>query len=349
MYYNWKEKTDTEELKVVCNLIRNGELVIFPTETVYGIGANALDPIAVGKIFLAKGRQSDNPLIVHLADRRKIQDIVEDVTEMEQKLIDAFMPGPFTLILKRKPIIPDIVTAGLDTVAIRIPDNIIAKGIITFSGCPIAAPSANISGRPSGTSVEDIYGELADKVDCIVDGGRTNIGVESTVVRVIDDVVHILRPGKITYEQITEVAGTTVVDKHVLGKLEDGTKPPSPGMKYKHYAPNTKCVLVYNKDNNVTRTKLGTLIDSCLKSGEKPLLMCLSDNAKFFKDKNITIIDMGNSLDEISKNIFTDLRKADTFNADLIIIQGVSTEGLGLAIMNRLLRACNYNIITSGD
>ena len=207
MYYNWKEKTDTEELKVVCNLIRNGELVIFPTETVYGIGANALDPIAVGKIFLAKGRQSDNPLIVHLADRRKIQDIVEDVTEMEQKLIDAFMPGPFTLILKRKPIIPDIVTAGLDTVAIRIPDNIIAKGIITFSGCPIAAPSANISGRPSGTNIDDIRKELEGKVSAIVDGGETQIGLESTVVKVVDEVPVILRPGKITPEDIEKGEG----------------------------------------------------------------------------------------------------------------------------------------------
>lgn len=153
MYYNWKEQTNTEELKVICNLIRNGEIVIFPTETVYGIGANALDPVAVGKIFIAKGRPSDNPLIVHLADKRKIEEVAQDITEMEQKLIDNFMPGPFTLILKRNPIIPDIVTAGLDTVAVRIPQNIIAKGIITYAGVPIAAPSANISGKPSGTNI----------------------------------------------------------------------------------------------------------------------------------------------------------------------------------------------------
>ena len=156
MYYNWTEKTNTEELKIVCNLIRNGELVIFPTETVYGIGANALDENAVGKIFIAKGRPSDNPLIVHLADRRKIEEIAQDITEVERKLIDAFMPGPFTIILKRKPIVPDIVTAGLDTVAVRIPENVIARGIITFSGVPIAAPSANVSGKPSGTNIKDI-------------------------------------------------------------------------------------------------------------------------------------------------------------------------------------------------
>ena len=156
MYYNWEVQTNTEELKVVCNLIRNGELVIFPTETVYGIGANALDENAVGKIFVAKGRPSDNPLIVHLADKRKIEEVAQNITEVEQKLIDNFMPGPFTIILERKDIIPDIVTAGLNTVAIRIPDNIIAKGIISFSGVPIAAPSANISGKPSGTSIQEI-------------------------------------------------------------------------------------------------------------------------------------------------------------------------------------------------
>ena len=207
MYYNWEDKTNTEELKIVCNLIRNGELVIFPTETVYGIGANALDESAVGKIFLAKGRPSDNPLIVHLADRRKIEEIAQNITEMEQILIDEFMPGPFTIILERKPIVPDIVTAGLDTVAVRIPENIIAKGIITFSGCPIAAPSANISGKPSGTKIEDIRKELESKVSAIVDGGETAIGLESTVVRVIDEVPVILRPGAVTPEQIEKVAG----------------------------------------------------------------------------------------------------------------------------------------------
>jgi len=167
MYYNWTEKTNTEELKIVCNLIRNGELVIFPTETVYGIGANALDENAVGKIFIAKGRPSDNPLIVHLADRRKIEEIAQDITEVERKLIDAFMPGPFTIILKRKPIVPDIVTAGLDTVAVRIPENVIARGIITFSGVPIAAPSANVSGKPSGTNIKDIRKELEGKVSTV--------------------------------------------------------------------------------------------------------------------------------------------------------------------------------------
>ena len=248
MYYNWEKMTNTEELRVVCNLIRNGEIIIFPTETVYGIGANALDANAVGKIFAAKGRPSDNPLIVHLADRNKIQEVAQDITEVEQELIDNFMPGPFTLILKRKPIIPDIVTAGLDTVAIRIPENIIAKGIITYSGVPIAAPSANISGKPSGTKIEDIRKELEGKVSAIVDGGETKIGIESTVVKVIDEVPVVLRPGKITPEQIDAVIGRVRIDKNILGTLNKDEVAESPGMKYKHYAPETRCKLVYCKD-----------------------------------------------------------------------------------------------------
>ena len=361
---NIKNVSEYEKLEQAGKIIREGGLVLFPTETVYGLGANGLDSEAVKKIYKAKGRSSDNPLILHISDIEMLGKIAKDISDIEFKLMNAFWPGPFTIILNKTDLVPSSVSGGLDTVGVRMPDNEIARNLIKYADVPIAAPSANISGRPSGTSVGDIYDELADKVDCIVDGGRTNIGVESTVVRVIDDVVHILRPGKITYEQITEVAGTTVVDKHVLGKLEDGTKPPSPGMKYKHYAPNTKCVLVYNKDNNVTRTKLGTLIDNCLKSGEKPLLMCLSDNVQYLSsmynsqvktDTNdvtnqnnnacLEIFDMGASLEEISKNIFTDLRKADKYNVDLIIIQGVATDGLGLAIMNRLLRACSYNII----
>lgn len=197
MYYNWEEKTSTEELKVVCNLIKNGELVIFPTETVYGIGANAFDAEAVGKIFIAKGRPSDNPLIVHVGKKADIEEIATDITKVEEKLIERFMPGPFTLILKKKPgVLPDIVTAGLDTVAVRIPKNLIAQAIITFSGVPIAAPSANISGRPSGTNIEDIKQELETKVSAVIDGGNTEVGLESTVVKVVDEVPVILRPRK---------------------------------------------------------------------------------------------------------------------------------------------------------
>ena len=342
---NIKNISEYNKLEVAGNIIRSGGLVLFPTETVYGLGANGLDEEAVKKIYKAKGRSSDNPLILHICDIEMLGKIAQDISDLEFKLMNAFWPGPFTIILNKTDIVPLTVSGGLNTVGVRMPDNDIAQNLIKYADVPIAAPSANISGRPSGTSIEDIYQELSDKVDCIIDGGRTNIGVESTVVRVIDGVVHILRPGKITVEEITKVAGAPVIDKHVLGRLEDGTKVMSPGMKYKHYAPTTNCVLVYNDDNNKLRAKISETINNCLKNNKKPILMCLSENIEFFKNNNITIIDMGNSLEDVSKNIFTDLRKADTYNADLIIIQGVTTKGLGLAIMNRLLRACNFNII----
>ena len=343
MYYNWEDKTNTEELKVVCNLIRNGELVIFPTETVYGIGANALDPIAVGKIFVAKGRPSDNPLIVHLADKRKIREIVEDVTEVEQELIDNFMPGPFTIILKKKPIVPDIVTAGLDTVAIRIPDNIIAKGIITFSGVPIAAPSANISGNPSGTSIADIKRELEGKVSAIVDGGKTSIGIESTVVKVVDEVPIILRPGKVTPEDIKNVCGKVSIDSKVFQKVKVGEQVESPGMKHRHYAPVTKCMMI-NCENEldqifylkkIVKEYQGNVVVIGFKEHEEKIIL---DAGRFISIAN------KDDLEEYAKNIYSALRRADIFRAKIIIIEGVKKEGLGIAIMNRLFRTCDYNI-----
>ncbi len=344
MYYNWEEKTNTDELKVVCNLIKNGELVIFPTETVYGIGANALDENAVGKIFAAKGRPSDNPIIVHLADKRKIEDIAQNITEVEQKLIDNFMPGPFTLILEKKDVIPDIVTAGQSSVAIRIPDNIIARGIITYAGVPVAAPSANISGKPSGTNIKDIRKELEGKVSAIVDGGPTKIGLESTVVKVVNEIPVILRPGAITPEEIDEVIGNVIIDGNVFKKVDYSAKVESPGMKYKHYSPNTKCKLIYCEDDldqifylkKYVKEYKGNVVIIGFKEHEEKLLV---SEGRF--------ISVGSqyNYEEIARNIFSALRKADEIKPEIILIEGLKKEGMGLAIMNRLLRTCEYDYI----
>lgn len=344
MYYNWKEKTDTEELKVVCNLIKNGELIIFPTETVYGIGANALDPQAVGKIFIAKGRQSDNPLIVHLSDKSKIQDVAKNITEVEQKLIDAFMPGPFTIILEKKAIVPDIVTAGLNTVAVRVPSNVIARGILTYSGIPIAAPSANISGKPSGTNVEDIRKELEGKVSAIIDGGKTDIGLESTVVRVIDETPVILRPGKITPEEIEKVAGTVKIDSKVFEKVGNNEKVSSPGMKYRHYAPNTKCKLIYSNNEEEQIFQMKKLIKEY--KGNVVVLGFKEHEERIIVSQGRYInIGSKNNLEEVAQNIYAALRMADTVGAEIILIEGMEKYGIGVAIMNRLLRTCEYDYI----
>lgn len=344
MYYNWKEKISSEELNNVSKLIRDGELVIFPTETVYGLGANALNENAVKKIFEAKGRPSDNPLIVHLADKDDIKNVAKNITDIEKKLIDNFMPGPFTIILERKPCISNYVTAGLETVAIRIPDNPIANAIIKTSGVPIVAPSANISGKPSGTNIEDIREELEDKVAVIIDGGKTKIGLESTVVKVIDNIPVILRPGKITPDDIKNVVGVVKVDNKVFEKVEKNQKVESPGMKYKHYAPETKCELIYNEDEEKQLEIIKRMIEEY--NGDLVVIGFNEHKNKISLPEN-QFIDVGSkeNLEEFAKNIYSALRKADILKAKIILIEGVKKEGIGIAIMNRLLRTCEYNCV----
>ncbi len=333
--FNFKNDINIAELAIASECIKTGKLVIFPTETVYGIGANALDSKAVDDIFIAKGRANDNPLIVHIADFDMLDDLVKEITPLEQKLMDSFMPGPFTLILKKKDIIPNNVSANLDTVGIRMPANKIAHDLIKASGVPIAAPSANISSRPSGTNIEDIKDEFNNKVDIIIDGGKTSVGLESTVVKVIDDIPTILRPGKITPEDIVEVVGICKLSDNLFKKAEGVVE--SPGMKYKHYAPNNKCILIYNEDEN----KLLELIKKHI--NDKTLIIGSEKNKE--KYNCFKYLSYGNTLEDISHNIFSLLRQADKYNPDLIIIEGVKKEGLGIAIMNRLIRASSYNYI----
>lgn len=340
-YINFKENPNEDFLIEAGKAIKNGKLVVFPTETVYGIGANGLDEIAVKRIFTAKGRNPNNPLILHIADLSMLDTITENISSIERKLINTFFPGPFTIILNRKKIVPDVVTAGLDTVAVRMPSNPIAKQLIMASGVPIAAPSANISGKPSGTNVEDIKNELIDKVEYIIDDGVCNIGLESTVVRVIDGIPTILRPGKITASEIKSIAGNVKIDSKVFEKCDESTVVLSPGMKYRHYAPNTKCVLVYSSDNDTLVSKINELV----KETPNSLVISCLENADNFHSKYVLNIGSIDNLEEISKNVFSTLRKVDNYNVDLVIIQGIAQDGLGLAIMNRLLRACEYNYI----
>ena len=335
---DFKDGIQKWELKEIKKTFEEGKLVIFPTETVYGIGANALDKTAVDSIFVVKGRAQTNPLIVHIANMEMMKKLVLKPNRIEQKLIDAFMPGPFTLILrKRKNVIPDNVTCGLDTVGIRFPEDDIARTIIEFTDLPIAAPSANISSRPSGTIIKDIKDEFDGKVDIIIDGGKTKIGIESTVCKVIDGIPTILRPGKITPKDIEDVIGCVDIDKHVFKSVKDSEQVESPGVKFRHYAPNTKCILVYGKK----RQDYIDLINE--HKEEKTTIIGFSEHKKFFPDCIYHELGKRNDLDEIAKNIFTLLRKADKDNSDIIIIEGVQKKGLGIAIMNRLLRSCSFN------
>lgn len=275
--------------------------------------------------------------------KRKINEITQDITEVEQKLIDNFMPGPFTIILKRKPIIPNIVTAGLETVAIRMPDNIIARGIIQFSGVPIAAPSANISGKPSGTNIEDIRKELEGRVSAIVDGGETAIGIESTVVKVIDEVPVILRPGKITPEDIKKVVGNVKIDDKIFKEVKKDEIVESPGMKYRHYAPETKCKLIncLNELDQLFYLKKFTQEYQ----GNVVIIGFEEHKEKIYvSDGRFISVGSKNNLEDVAKNIYSALRKADSIRPEIILIEGVPKIGIGIAIMNRLLRTCEHDI-----
>ena len=344
-YSNQKNIVNEQEIAAAATEINNGNLVLFPTETVYGIGANALDEEAVKKIFIAKGRAQDNPLIVHITSIEMIKSIVQEIGIIEKKLIEKFCPGPLTIIMKRKSkeIISNNVTAGLETVGIRMPNNEIAKMLIEKAGVPIAAPSANISGKPSGTNVEDIIQELDGKVQYILDGGDTDIGLESTVVKVDNDEITILRPGKITKEQLQEVTSKVKIDKHILEKVEKDEIVASPGMKYRHYAPNTKCMMVYSKDEDKLINKINEITNEMLEDGKQVLVLGKLEHL----DKYISINkwSMGKNINEVAKNIFTLLRKVDKQKVDIVIIEGVGEGGFGLAITNRLIRACEYNYI----
>lgn len=335
--WNMNAKIDMNDLQEASKLLRDGKLIIFPTETVYGVGANALNSVSVDNIFKAKGRANDNPLIVHIADIKDINKYCYKPNDVEEKLINAFMPGPFTLILPKKNNIPSNVSANLDTIGIRMPSNKIAHYLIKEAGIPIAAPSANISSRPSGTKVSDIISEFDGKVAGIIDGGETLIGIESTVVKVIDNIPTILRPGKITPEDIKEVIGIVKIDEHIFKKATGLVE--SPGMKYRHYAPSSECLLVYSDDEDT--------LFNLIKDNIKPntIIIGYKEHQKYFNDIPFYIHGSINNYDEISHNIFSLLRKVDKENPDFIIIEGVKKEGLGIAIMNRLIRSSNYNYI----
>ena len=315
-----------DELAIAKEELDKGNLVIFPTETVYGLGANALDSTSVDKIFKAKNRASNNPLIVHLKNKDEIAKYAVINSEVERKLIDTFMPGPFTLILQKKNIIPNNVTCNLDTVGIRIPIDEVAHNLLDILDYPIAAPSANVSTKPSGTNVSDIIPEFDEKVAYIIDGGDSLIGLESTVCKVIDGIPTILRPGFITKEDIIDVIGLCNVSEFVM--KEASGKVESPGMLYKHYSPTTKCVLV-SKD----------LLDKEVKKYQKPIVIG-NKNIDCFKFYNY-----GDNLVSIAHNLFKLLRVADKDNGEIILIEAVEPNGLGLAIMNRLIRTCEYNYI----
>lgn len=322
-------------------LVRAGEVVAFPTETVYGLGANALNPDAVAKIFAAKGRPQDNPLIVHIARKEDIDALTTGLNANARKIMEHFMPGPLTIIVPKAEIIPDVTSAGLDTVGVRFPINKYAQEFILACGCPIAAPSANISGRPSPTNAQDVLEDMQGKVAGILDGGSCGVGLESTVVDTTSPVPAICRPGGVTYEMLTEVLGAVEIDPALLG--DKNFKPIAPGMKYRHYAPKEPVYLLEGEAVEL----LPALVSKALAAGMKVGVLCDSVmRTKMPKDERVLLSCWGNSRERLAADLFYLLRDFDRTKPDVILAQGVSEDGIGLAIMNRLRKAAGYQIIT---
>lgn len=325
----WNEENITQ----ASQWLKDGEVVAFPTETVYGLGADATNEEAIAKIFKAKGRPSDNPLIVHLGDKEAIEGIVEEVTPIARQLIDAFMPGPLTVVLKTNGKIASNVTAGLDTVGIRIPDHGAARELITATGKPIAAPSANLSGKPSPTSAVHVYQDLDGVIRGILDGGPTGVGVESTVVDCTKDQAVILRPGGITKEALENVLGEAVID----GTGQEEVIPLSPGMKYTHYEPEVPLILIEG-DEAFFNEKLMHYQEKDKKIG----LLVSEESARLYRADVVVTCGTKDDLTTVANQLYHALRSFKSEDVDLILAETFKEEGVGEAVMNRLRKAATY-------
>lgn len=329
-----KEDNLTEIFSDAASVINAGGTVVFPTETVYGLGANAYDDEAVKKIFKAKNRPSDNPLIVHISDLSMIDELVTYVSDDARKLMSEFFPGPLTLIMKKSSKVPNSVSNGLDTVGIRMPSDKEANAFIRACGVPIAAPSANISKRPSITNKKYLVEELSGKVDMILCSKNSTIGLESTVLDVSGDKIKLLRPGKISGEDIEKVIG-----KKVYGyNSEDALLPKSPGMKYEHYKPKTKVIVLNGNDDDIISYLDDIKLDDIGFIG-------LNDIIHKLENKKIKVKSFGKDISDASRNLYYLLREMDSENLDIIYVQAMDNEGIGLAYMNRLLKAASGDII----
>lgn len=319
-----------------------GEVVAFPTETVYGLGADAANADAVAKIFAAKDRPADNPLIVHIAELEALGKLVTRVSSRARALMEAFWPGPLTLLFERTQAVPDIVSAGLSTVAVRMPDHQAALALIRETGRPIAAPSANRSGRPSPTLARHVLADMQGRIPLILDGGPAGYGVESTVLDLAGDIPTVLRPGGVTVEMLRQVLPGVRVDEAVLSPLRDGAAAKSPGMKHRHYAPKAQ-VTVVRGDMDAVQVKASGLYDTLAAEGEKPVVLCAAARAAAYEDRDTYVL--GEAAADMTAHLFDALRALDEQGATHIIAEAVEAEGMGLALMNRLLRAADFDVV----
>ena len=331
---------DKSQVDIAAQILKNGGVVGIPTETVYGLAADALNGEAVKKIFQAKGRPMDNPLIVHIADYSDIEkyNLVSEIPESAEKLAKAFWPGPLTIIMKRTDVIPPEVSAGLDTVAIRFPAHPLAQQIIKAADTPLAAPSANLSGSPSPTTAKHVLNDMDGRIDAVLDGGASEVGVESTVITLAADVPRVLRPGGVTVEELRKVLGDVEVDDAVIHQLKEGAVAASPGMKYKHYAPKANVLLLKGSDEAyISYVNAHAADDVCA--------LCCDEDLLLLKVKTVSLGRRGDYLTH-ARHLFDCLRRIDENKTIRTVYSRLpSVEGVGLAVYNRLIRAAGFEVI----
>lgn len=342
---DWKK----EEFAEAGEILRKGGLVAFPTETVYGLGADALNSQAAAKIYAAKGRPSDNPLIVHIARTEDLDELVEEIPEKARILRKAFWPGPLTMIFHKSKKVPYGTTGGLDTVAVRMPNNPIALELIRQSGVSIAAPSANTSGRPSPTTAEHVYEDLQGRVDMIIDGGKVGIGIESTIVDMTVEPPMILRPGYITKEMLEQEIGNVSVDKVVVAKSiteigQNDYTPKAPGMKYKHYAPKADLTMFEGSLENVV-SAIKKKQEEYQSQRKKVGIICTEESKQYYQGDYVVSIGSREMEETIAANLYGVLREFDETQVEIILGETFYGDELGQAIMNRLIKAAGYKII----
>jgi L-threonylcarbamoyladenylate synthase len=344
--------TEHPWIQAAGQLIREGKLVAFPTETVYGLGADARNTAAVEGIYTAKGRPADNPLIVHISHVAQLNDLVVAVDAVSRALMDAFWPGPLTLVL---PVLADAVsprvTAGLSTVAVRMPAHPIALRLIEAAGCPLAAPSANRSGRPSPTRAEHVRDDLDGRIEAILDGGPTGVGVESTVVEVVDGSIHLLRPGGVTLEQLKPYARDgLVLEAEAIGTMSEKTEaalaaPKSPGMKYAHYAPSGMLSLVMGESANEVTKQIQLMIDAAQTEGQTTGILTCAEHVNLYRADLVAACGSLADPRSIAQELFAALRSFDDASISFIVAEGFTEAGIGSAVMNRIVKAAGLNII----
>lgn len=337
---------DENAIKKAADILNNEGLVAFPTETVYGLGADALNPVAAAKIYAAKGRPSDNPLIVHIADTKDVYELAENVPEKAKALMEAFWPGPLTIVLPKKSIVPDGTTGGLNTVAIRMPSHPVALSLIKESGVYIAAPSANTSGRPSPTEASHVVTDMNGRIEMILDGGAVGIGIESTIVDLTGDVPTILRPGFITKSMLENIIGTVEIDRALI-EADPNLRPKAPGMKYTHYAPKGELTIVEATETSYEKVakKINELVAQKSAEGYKVAVIATTENIPLYVCDNILTVGDNTDGATIAAKLYGTLRKCDDLEVDYIYSESFNTGELGGAIMNRLLKAAGHRVI----